>query len=43
MMDYQGEPCPHCGEKTAIYHQYIGDAHCETCGNWRDDEDDEED
>jgi len=39
MMEYQDETCLHCGAKTVIYHQYIGDACCETCGKWQDDDD----
>ena len=38
MMDYETEPCGHCGESLVIYHQYIGDGRCEGCGEWRNDE-----
>lgn len=36
MMNYLEEPCPHCGKTLLIYHQYIGDAKCEGCGEWQD-------
>ena len=38
MMEYQAEPCRHCGAHTAIYHQYIADARCESCGEWQEGE-----
>mgnify|MGYP000096471508 FL=1 len=37
-MDYIDEPCVHCEEHTVIYHQYIGDACCESCGEWQTEE-----
>ena len=40
MMDYENTRCRHCEEQTLIYHQYIGDARCETCGEWQEDEED---
>lgn len=36
MLDYQDDPCVSCGEITVIYHQYIGDACCESCGEWQE-------
>ena len=38
MMDYQDTPCKYCHELTLIYHQYIGDARCESCGEWQQEE-----
>lgn len=38
MMDYIEHPCPNCGAHLLIYHQYIGDARCEGCGEWEQDE-----
>lgn len=39
MLDYEDEPCRHCGALKVIYHQYIGDARCESCGRWAGEED----
>jgi len=36
MMDYSEYPCTNCGEVTVIYHQHIGDACCESCGEWQE-------
>lgn len=38
MLDYSEEPCAHCGRKTVVYHQYIGDGCCEGCGDWQEPE-----
>ncbi len=38
MNDYVNENCVHCAAQTVIYHQYIGDGCCETCGAWQVDE-----
>jgi len=38
MMDYQEQPCVHCDEHTVIYHQYVADARCESCGDWQEEE-----
>ena len=40
MMEYENTRCRHCEEQTLIYHQYIGDSHCETCGEWQEHEED---
>lgn len=37
MLNYETYPCPHCGELTLIYLQYVGDANCESCGKWEQD------
>ena len=37
MLDYCDEPCLFCGAKTVVYHQYIGDGCCESCGQWHED------
>lgn len=37
MLDYTDEPCRYCGEKTVIYHQYIAEECCESCGKWQND------
>ncbi len=42
MMDYSENPCPHCSAHTLIYHQYIADSRCETCGEWEAEEREEE-
>ncbi len=34
MLDYSEYSCDYCGEFTVIYHQYICDARCESCGKW---------
>ena len=39
MMDAASEPGRACGEHQVIYHQYIGDACCEGCGEWQDEVD----
>tara|TARA_Y100001938_G_scaffold69677_1_gene96627 strand:- start:223 stop:333 length:111 start_codon:yes stop_codon:yes gene_type:complete len=28
--------CVHCGSEWVVYHQYIGDAVCEECGEWQE-------
>ena len=36
--EYTLEPlvCVHCGDKEEVtFHQNVGDAYCETCGNWQ--------
>lgn len=35
--EYTLEPlaCIHCHSTEVTYHQYIGDAHCATCGTWQ--------
>jgi hypothetical protein len=38
MMDYQEQLCVHCDEHTVIYHQYVADARCESCGEWQEEE-----
>ena len=40
MMDYQEQPCIHCEKQAVIYHQYIADARCESCGEWQEEDDD---
>lgn len=42
MLEYQDRPCPHCSEYTLVYHQYIGDSHCESCGEWETEEEESE-
>ena len=34
---YNLEPitCRNCGSKEVTFFQYIGDAHCEKCGEWQ--------
>ena len=27
--------CRYCGSLEVVYHQYIGDASCEECGEWQ--------
>ena len=27
--------CLFCGSNEVTYHQYIGDAHCSSCGRWQ--------
>jgi len=27
--------CKHCGSLEVVYHQYIGDAYCMSCGKWQ--------
>lgn len=27
--------CKECDSDEVMYHQYIGDAHCENCGQWQ--------
>ena len=43
MMDYEQEPCKSCGEHTVIYHQYVADERCESCGDWQSEVDSEVD
>jgi len=42
MLDYSEYPCDYCGEHAVIYHQYVGDAYCETCGKWELEDKEEE-
>ena len=37
MLDYEIRACRSCGSHLLIYHQYIGDARCEGCGDWEND------
>jgi hypothetical protein len=41
MLEYVPSRCVHCNANTVIYHQYIGDECCETCGQWQQDDDTE--
>ena len=36
MMDYSEYRCIYCDEYTVIYHQYIEDGCCESCGEWQE-------
>jgi len=38
MLDYSDTECIHCQEKTVVYLQYVGDAKCESCGEWQEPE-----
>jgi len=38
MLDYQEDHCVHCEEQTVVYHQYIGDGCCESCGEWQEED-----
>lgn len=42
--EFNIEPCRcnHCGKNAVIYHQYIGDGNCEECGQWQEEESQDE-
>ena len=42
MLEYSEEQCIYCYETTLLYHQYVADSCCESCGKWQAEDDDDE-
>ena len=41
MLDYEEAECVYCDEHAVIRHQYVGDARCESCGEWQEEDQDD--